>query len=187
MATSAHTRSARRELHELRVEEWADFALGAVVLALSVASTQAAPLLAWPLLLGGFFVMLRGVIAAVRRSELVERLLLDSKAYEIPEIQVRGEHLASLSHRRVLADSIRSALRGTRPYRPARVELAAVELSALADQLEDETLGLDPYYAVRCHRLLMDGTESPLLNENLQADGLLSTIRRIRGGFESRV
>jgi hypothetical protein len=95
--------------------------------------------------------------------------------------------MASLGHRGVLAGTIRSALGGTRPYRPARVELAATELGALADQLEDETLALDPYYAVRCHRLLTDGAESPLLNPNLPADGLLSTIRQIRGGFASRV
>jgi hypothetical protein len=184
MAAAVRIQQARKELRDLRVEERADLALGLLAIGLSLVATQTAPKLALPLLLGGFFVTFRGVLASVRRWELFERLLLDSDAYGIPEIHARAALVASLPNRVLLAETIRSALAGAGPYQASRLELVAGELAALADELTDETLSLDPYCAVRCQRLLNDGAESPLLNPGLPADGLRSTISYIRAGFE---
>jgi hypothetical protein len=184
MAAAVRSQQARQELHDLRVEEWSELALGILAMALSLVATQTAPKLAFPLLLGGFFVTFRGVLASVRRWELFERLLVDSDAYDIPEIHARAVLIASFRNRVLLAETIRSALAGAGPYQASRLELVAGELAALADELTDETLSLDPYCAVRCQRLLNDGAESPLVNPGLPADGLRSTIRRIRAGFE---
>ena len=63
--------------------------------------------------------------------------------------------------------------------------LAAEELEALACELEDEELALDPACAVACMRLLSDVSESPLLNPALPPELLRSRVRQIRSGFEA--
>ena len=66
-----------------------------------------------------------------------------------------------------------------------RVMLAAEELEALACELEDDELALDPACAVACMRLVSDVSESPLLNPALPPELLRSRIRQIRSGFEA--
>jgi hypothetical protein len=61
---------------------------------------------------------------------------------------------------------------------------AAEELEALALELDDEALTLDPACAVVCMRLLADGAESPLLNPGLPAEDVRSRLRQIRAGFD---
>ena len=67
-----------------------------------------------------------------------------------------------------------------------RVAGAAEELVALASELEDEELALDPECAVRCLELLTNGTDSPLLNDLLPAEDVQVRIRQIRAGFDER-
>ena len=186
MATTLRADDARRELHELRLEEWSDLALGALAITAALVATHTAPTLALPLFIGGLVVALRGGRAFFRRWDLCQRLLLDPAAYEIPEISAQAERAARLDNRAILARSIRSMLATAPPYRSSRVDLVADELAALAEQLDDETLVLAPICAVRCQRLLTDGTESPLLNSFMPADGLQIAIKRIRAGFEPR-
>ena len=92
-----------------------------------------------------------------------------------------AERAASFRTRAFLACSIRALL--TPPRRP-RVELVADELTALAEQLEDESLRFDPLRAVHCKRLLTDVVESPLLNSRVSPDGLPAAIRSISRGFD---
>ena len=62
------------KLRALRHEEWEDLGLGAVAVALAVAATQIWPHLAVPLFVGGVVVGVKGVRAAWRRWDLVDRL-----------------------------------------------------------------------------------------------------------------
>jgi hypothetical protein len=177
---------SRRELHELRVAEWADFGLAGVAMALSIAATEVAPAFSLPFFLGGVAVLVMAVRTVYRRWDLCESLLLDPDAYDIAEIQARAEQLASLAERRRLAHSIRALLSNPVPARRKSVELVAAELSELAVELDDEELVLEPICAVRCRRLLTDGAVSALLNPALPADGLRIAVARIRAGFQPR-
>jgi len=184
MATLLGTREARRELHELRVEEWGDLGLAAITIALSLVATQAAPKLALPLFIGGVFAMIIGCRALVRRWDLFDSLLLDSDNYAIPEVRARAEETASPENRARLARSIRALLDAPARYRSARVALVADELDALADELDDAALRLDPLCAVRCRHLVTNAVESPLLSSAVPEDGLRIAITVIRSGFE---
>ena len=68
----------------------------------------------------------------------------------------------------------------------ARLAPAAAELGALASELEDEDLVLDPVCAAACTQLLKDYAVSPLLNAALSVDDLRSKLRQIRSGFAPR-
>jgi hypothetical protein len=92
-------------------------------------------------------------------------------------------HETTMERRRVLAGSIRSLL--SEPLSD-RVRTAAQELQALAEDLENDRLVLDPVCAVACRRLLGDPERSPLLNPAFRAEDLHSGIRQIRSGFGHR-
>jgi hypothetical protein len=186
MAYSVDIREAERDLHDLRVEEWSDLALACIAISLSLVATQAAPTLALPLFLGGVVVAILGGRAFFRRWDLCERLVLDPDAFAIPEVHARAEAAASPANRALLARSARALLEVPPPCRSARAASVAAELAALADELDDEALRLDPLCAVRCKRLLTDAGESPLLNPALPADGLRIALKLIRAGFEPR-
>ena len=61
--------------------------------------------------------------------------------------------------------------------------VAAEEMEALAAELEDDELTLDPVSAVMCKRLLTDFMESPLFDPARPSEELRSRVRRIRAGF----
>jgi hypothetical protein len=186
MAHAFGSEDARRELHELRVDEWTDFLLAGAALGLSLGATQVAPAFALPFFFGGVVVLGLAVRAVYRRWDLCERLLLDPGAYDIAEVHDRAEGLASLAQRRRLAFTIRALVAEHGTYRSARVQPIASELAELADELSDESLVLEPICAVRCRRLVTEPTESPLLNPELPADSLRIAVARIRAGFEPR-
>jgi len=120
-----------------------------------------------------------------RRWDLVDRLLLERDAYSIDEVRTRAEHVAELENRRSLASSIRWRLANASAFAEPDGRLLQVvpELAALAEELDDETLELDPMRAVECERLLTDGTTSPLVNPARPVDDVFSWVRRIRAGF----
>jgi hypothetical protein len=184
MAAALDIREAKRELHDLRVEEWSDLGLAAVAIVVSLVATEFAQTLTLPFFVGGLVVAIAGGRAFFRRWDLCQQLLLDPSAYEISEIHDQAEHLATVEERRRMARSIRSILADPGIYRASRVELVAQELTELADELEDELLVLEPICAVRCRRLLSAGVESPLLDPAVPADGLRIAIVQIRAGFE---
>jgi hypothetical protein len=174
---------AALRLRELRQEEWSDLGLAAVAVAVSLLATQLWPDLAVPLFLGAVFVAARGVVAALRRLELVDGLAVEHDAYVIAEVRKRALRATAPDRRRLLASYVRSAL--LRPP-PGGFGVAAVELEALVSELEDETLTLDPACAVACERLVNDPSGSPLLNADAGLDVLCSRVRQIRSGFTSR-
>ena len=85
-----------------------------------------------------------------------------------------------MPNRRWLSLVIRSRLElGANP----RVVANAEDLSALADELGDPQLELEPACAAACSRLLTDELASPLINYTLPADDVRSRLVQIRSGF----
>jgi len=177
---------ASSRLRELRREEWGDFSLAALSLGLALVATQVRPVFAMPLFLGGVVVGARGVRALWRRWDLVERLAGERDAYAIPEVLAFAAREATVDRRHTYAALVRRELEQTGLAYSDRVMLAAEELEALACELEDDELALDPACAVACMRLLSDVSASPLLNPALPPELLRSRVRQIRSGFAAR-
>jgi hypothetical protein len=166
-------------LRALRHEEWEDLGLGAVTLMLAVAVTQVWPELALPLFVGGLAVGAKGVRAAWRRWDLVDRLADYVDAYVIPEVLAYASRHTSMERRRTFASFVRSRLL----TRDERVAAVAQDLEALATELEDDSLAFDPAAAVATMRLLSE-PESPLLDRAAPTDELRSRVLQIRSGFK---
>jgi len=172
-------------LHELRQDEWTDLGLAGLAMGLALAASFFHPPFALPLFIGALASSILAGRAFFRRSELFDRLMLDDDAQAIPEVRRRAEEIATMESRRALAHALRTRLTpvpgcSTSP----RVAGSEDELKALAADLDDETLSLDPCCAVRCHQLLNNYAESPLLNHLLPEQDVQVWIRRIRSGFE---
>jgi hypothetical protein len=167
----------------LRHEEREDAALAALTFVLALGASQFVPELAVPLVIGALAVTYLALRAFWRHWELVDRLLLDRDAYQIREVRTRAERSATLENRHRLAMSIRSMLEEPGCASP-RVRSATGDLQALARELDDAELSLDPACAVACERLLTDGSASPLYNPALPAHDTDARVRQIRAGFE---
>ena len=172
------------QLRELRHEVWGNLGLGALALGLAVAAAEFLPAFAIPLFLGGLVVGGLGMRALLRRSELVERLAEERDAYAIPEVLAWASREATMERRRAYAASLRGTLERPGVLYEARVLAAADELEALASELDDEELELDPACAVACMRLLRDVFTSPLHNSALPPQDLRSRVVQIRTGFK---
>jgi hypothetical protein len=177
---------AGTRLRELRREEWQDLGLAALALGLAVVATQASHSLALPLFVGGVAVAALGVRAVWRRWDLVDRLAGERDAYVLPDVLAYASREAAPERRHAYAAQIRGALAEPGPGLEARVAAAAGELEALAADLDDPGLALDPQFAVACMRLLVDPEGSPLLNRAVPPEELRSRVRRIRAGFAPR-
>jgi hypothetical protein len=170
------------KLRALRHEEWEDLGLGAVAVALAVATTQVWPGLAVPLFVGGVVIGVKGVRAAWRRWDLVDRLADYVDAYVIPEVLAYASRHASMERRRTFASFIRSRLLVS----DQRIAAVAQDLEALAVDLDDDSLALAPVAAVATMRLLSE-PESPLLDRSAPTDDLRSRVLQIRAGFKPRL
>ena len=177
---------AAEHLRELRHEEWGDLGLGVLALCLAAVAAETRPELALPLFVGGVVVWALGVRALWRRWDLVDRLAGDEDAYVISEVRAYASREATIDRRRSFAALIRDSVREAGASANARTEAAVEELRALASELEDENVALDPAAAVACLRLLSDLDESPLLNPELPVEDLRSRVRQIRSGFTPR-
>ena len=174
---------AGRRLRDLRQQEWEDGAVAAAAFALAIAASTVLPAFALPLFIGGVFALCRAVLAGWRRWDLLERLIVERDAYGIPEVRTRGEREAGMANRRSLSCAIRRGLElGENP----RVVANADELEALAEELLDSRLALDPACAAACSWLLTDGATSPLLSSELPAEDVRSRLVQIRAGFHRR-
>ena len=71
------------------------------------------------------------------------------------------------------------------PAFEARISASFQELDALASELDEADIELDPACAVACKRLLSD-LESPLLDPAGSTEDLRSRVRQIRSGFNAR-
>ena len=177
---------AGTRLRELHDEERHDLALAGVALGLAIGATEYTPSLAVPLLLGGLALGMLGIRALWRHWDLVDRLADEPDAYAIPEVLAYASRQTTMECRRRYAALIHEHLASTYTARSGRLDTAADELVALADELEDEALELSPACAVVCSRLFSEPTESPLLNPELPKDELRSRACRVRSGFTYR-
>lgn len=177
---------AGARLRELREEEWEDLGLAALALGLAVLAAHAWPSLALPLFLGGIGVGALGLRALLRRWDMVERLSGERDAYVIPDVLAHASREATMERRHLSASVIRSTLAHAGPGLEGRIAGVAEELEALASELDDPELVLDPSAAVACMRLLSDIEGSPLLNRAVPPEDLRSRVRQIRSGFGSR-
>jgi hypothetical protein len=115
----------------------------------------------------------------------VGRCALSAELAEIPAVASRRRRLCSARKRHELGTALRSLVSASawekkNPYVLwDRVSLVADELMALADELEYAE-GVDPRTIVEVDRLLCDGRESPMLNAQLPASELSSTLLRMR-------
>lgn len=176
---------AASRLDELRGEVRDDLAVAALALGLALLATELRPSLAIPLFVGGVGVAALGVRALWRRWDLVDRLAGDSDAYVIREVRAYALREASYESRRGLALSIRGGLRSPVTAYWSRDDVAE-DLEALATELDDETLELDPAAAVACTHLLRDPEASPLLT-GAPPDVIRASIRHVRAGFRPRM
>ncbi len=176
---------ATTRLRELRQEESQDIALGLLALALALVATRLRPELAMPLFLGGVAVGALGVRALWRRWDLVDRLAGDHDAYVIAEIRTYAAREATTERRHAFATAIRSTLDGPVPLAGGRDDVVEA-LRALASELDDDGLDLDPVAAVACMRLVRDPVDSPLLAPGAAPDELRDRVRHIRAGFGPR-
>jgi hypothetical protein len=174
---------AENRLRDLRHEAWDDglLAVGAVGLALT--ATALRPDFAVPLFIGGMFLAFRAIVAEWRRWDLIDRLAGEHAAHVIPEVRARAERDAGMASRRSMSRAISWRLElGENP----RIAAAADELAALANDLLDSRLDLDPACAAVCSRLLADDAASPLINPALPLEDLPSRVAQIRAGFHRR-
>ena len=147
---------AAQDLRDLRHDEWGDFGVGVLAFCLAAAATGLRPTWALPLLIGGMAVWALGVRALWRRWDLVDRLAGERDAYVISDVLAYASREATMDRRRIFAAMIRGTIRQPGLARESRVGAAADELAALASELEDEELVLDPACAVACSRLVRD-------------------------------
>lgn len=174
---------ADRRLHDLRREEWEDGAVAALGFALAITASTVRPSFALPLLIGGVVLAGRALVAAFRRRDLLDQLVVERDAYAIPEVRARAEREADMGNRVWLSRCICSRLElGENP----RVAANAEQLTLLAEELVDPNLDLDPACAVACSMLVLDPLWSPLNNSSLPAEDVRSRLVQIRAGFHPR-
>lgn len=177
---------AAARLRELRFEEWGDFVLGALALGLAATAAELQRVWALPLIVGGFAAWLLGMRALWRRWDLVDRLAGERDAYTISEVAAYAARETTMDRRQNFAARIRGIAREPGAALEGRVRAAKEDLEALASELEDDELALEPASAIACRRLLSDLAASPLLNPALPAEDLRSHVLQIRSGFSAR-
>jgi hypothetical protein len=174
---------AGAQLRLLRQEARGGLGLAGFALGLALGASHVRPTLALPLFVGALGVGALGIRALWRRWDLVERLAGERDAYVIPEVKAYASREATMERRQSFAALIRGRLPQPGVIVEPRIAVVADELEALAAELEDVALVLDPALAVACMRLLSDLAESPLLNRAMSPEDLRSRVRRIRSGL----
>ena len=169
---------AAARLRALRREKREDFGLAALAVVLAVVAAAFLPELALPLLVGGLASEVLGLRALLRRWDLVERLSGEHDAYVIPEVLAYASHETEIERRQTFAAMIRSHLPQPGILGRTGVMAAADELEALACDLDDRRLALDPAAAVACMRLLTGIDGSPLFNSALPPEDLRSRVQQ---------
>ena len=176
---------AEARLLELHHEERYQLGLSAVALTASLAMTTIYVPVVLPLFVGGLAVGALGMRTFWRHWDIVDRLAEEHDAYVIPEVLSYAARDARMERRSTSAALIRSWLR-TAALAGSPLLAQAEELEALACELEDRDLELDPACAVACRRFLTDGTVSPLFDDAARREDIESWIVRIREGFRPR-
>ena len=174
---------AGARLRELGHRGWESLGAGVLAFALALAATQLHRPLAVPLFVGGLAVLLSGIRSVWRHWDLLDRLTEERDAYVIPEVLARARREATMERRRGFAADLRGTLTHPAGYTP-RADVAE-ELAALASELEDAGLALEPACAVACMRLSSDPASPPFDPDALHAE-VRARVARIRAGFSPR-
>jgi hypothetical protein len=175
---------AAAALRALRHEEWGRTGLVVLFFALAVAASAMLPSLAVPLLVGGLTAVVLAIRVFWRRWDLLDRLLLERDAYTIAEVRHRAEQVATLRSRGAMASAIRRLLTAPGIETPSWVVVAAEDLQALAEELEDDDLSFDPVCAVLCARLVAgSGSNHTLSGVGQSPQDVTARVRRIRAGL----
>jgi hypothetical protein len=177
---------AAAQLRALRAEERGDLGLAALALVLAVAAAEVWPALALPLLVGGLVLGVLGIRALWRRWDMVDRLSGQRDAYAIPEVLAYAMREADMESRQSYAALIRGRLVAYGRTGDVRILAVVEELEALASELDDRSLALDPVAAVECRDLLSELSDSPLLDVARSPDELRWRIRQIRSGLGAK-
>jgi hypothetical protein len=177
---------AEAHLLELRHDERYQLGLSALALAASLAMTAIYVPLVLPVFVGGLVLAVLGMRTFWKHWDIVDRLADERDAYVIPEVLSYAARDGRMERRSSSAALIRNwlcaaALEGNSP-----LLAQAEELEALACELEDRELELDPACAVVCRRFLTDRTASPLFDDPPRREDISSWIGRIRDGFRPR-
>jgi hypothetical protein len=174
---------AGAQLRELGQRGWESLGVGVVAFGLALGATQLHRPLAVPLFVGGLAVLVSGVRTVWRHWDLLDCLTDERDAYVIPEVLARARRETTMERRRGFAADIRGTL--GHPAGVAPCADVAEELAALASELDDPALGLDPACAVACMRLLSDPA-SPLFDPDALDTEIRGRVARIRAGFSER-
>ncbi|MEZ5102589.1 MAG: hypothetical protein R3C15_22895 [Thermoleophilia bacterium] len=162
------------------------FALAALTGIGALAATQVDALLATALALGAVLEVGLGVLARLRRRELLMSLAVDPTAYVIPDVRRFGDRLVSPRQRtgtaRLLRTQIATPRRGRRPLRQ-RVTEHRDELDRLARLLVARDVRVEPPAAALLVRLLTRPSESPLYNPRLPEADLGVALARVQAGI----
>ena len=175
---------AGARLRELGHQGWESLALGVVAFGLALGATKLWPSFAVPLFVGGLVVLASGVRKVWRHWDLLDCLTDERDAYVIPEVLARARRETTMERRRAFAAELRDTLAGRGRGRAPSLDLAE-ELAALASELEDPGLALDPACAVACMRLLSDPA-SPLFDPDAFDAEVRGRVTRIRSGLSAR-
>ena len=175
---------AGARLRELGHQGWESLALGVAAFGLALGATRLWPSFAVPLFVGGLVVLASGVRTVWRHWDLLDCLTDERDAYVIPEVLARARRETTMERRRGFAAEIRGTLAGC-PTCRAPSPGVAEELAALASELDDPGLALDPACAVACMRLLSDPA-SPLFDPGALDAEVRGRLARIRDGFSAR-
>jgi hypothetical protein len=170
-------------LHELRLEERGGFGLAALFLGSCLAGSFVQSALTLPFLFGGLSGCVLGMRAALRRWNLLDQIAGECDAYLIAEVREWALRDATPERRRDLAVSLRLLLARHGSCSNERLAGATAELEALAVDLDDDELLLDPAAAVACARLLTDPVNSPLFDAAGRPEDVRSRVVQIRSGF----
>lgn len=177
---------AKTQLVEMRNDELERVALSAVALGASLGATVFYEPLVIPLFAGGLAMGVLGIGAIWRHWDLLDRLADDRDAYSIPAVRAYAARDARMDRRLVYAAHIRSWIEQPPLSSDGRIVEFADALEALACELEDTDLDLEPACAIACRRFVTEPMVTPLLNPEIPSDDFGSTIVRIRAGFRRR-
>jgi hypothetical protein len=174
---------AADRLRAFQVGALEHFTLAAIALGLALVASRFLPAFALPLLVGGIASLALGVRDEIRRWDLIDRVVLDRDACQIPVVLDRARRAATMKNRRALSSSIRILLAQSDRITARQVDELSEELETLARRLDDPELTLDPVAAITCERLLTDVGESPLLDPSASVEDARARIRSVLAGF----
>lgn len=143
-----------------------------------------------PLLIGAATAIgLAGMYRSDRRRLLV-RLVAQGDAYSIEEVRMLAARLLTARERQRLAIALRGAVESLLPgaqsslmVNPARVDMVAERLAAIADAIADLGVVISAQAAALCRQLLHEPMSSPLCNPRIPEPELPRVLDLVERGL----